>query len=303
MTNIFNNEPSDYSPKAIKILETVGTYSEGIKPQKVQAIITRLGFEINKQFLNDFPDLQYILTATTGLNHIDLQECVKRNITVVSLRGETDFLNSVAATAEHSIALLLSLLRHIPSAFDDVKKYHWDRMTFKGHELKDKTLSILGMGRLGIQVGTIAKSFGMNLKCYDINGNDTFPTTDNLSEVLSNTDVVSIHLPYTSETHHLISQELLMTTNPGSYLINTSRGQILKEDDLIQCLNNGHLAGAAIDVLEHEYNLQNSPLVQYAITHNNLIITPHIGGCTYESMEATEVFIANKFAAMIRSTQ
>ena len=105
MTNIFNNEPSDYSPKAIKILETVGTYSEGIKPQKVQAIITRLGFEINKQFLNDFPDLQYILTATTGLNHIDLQECVKRNITVVSLRGETDFLNSVSIPVRDTLVL------------------------------------------------------------------------------------------------------------------------------------------------------------------------------------------------------
>ena len=86
-----------------------------------------------------------------------------------------------------------------------------------------------------------------------------------------------------------------METNPGSYLINTARGEIIKEDDLVECLENKHLAGAAVDVLENEYSLNSSPLLQYSMKNENVIITPHIGGCTHESMAATEVFIANKF--------
>ncbi|MBL76616.1 MAG: hypothetical protein CL763_06815 [Chloroflexi bacterium] len=295
MINIFNNEPEEYSCEASKILASFGNYTLDVDPAEVDAIITRLRTQINNQFLDYYPNLKYILTATTGLNHIDLEECNNRNIQVISLRGETEFLSNIAATAEHTIGLMLSLLRHIPSAHSDVLHQNWDRMNFKGNELKGRTLSILGLGRLGIQVANIAHAFGMEIKSFDKTVSPIHKTTNNLVHAVQGSDIVSVHLPYNHETHHLLTTSVLMETNPGSYLINTARGEIIKEDDLVECLENKHLAGAAVDVLENEYSLNSSPLLQYSMKNENVIITPHIGGCTHESMAATEVFIANKF--------
>lgn len=295
MITIYNHEPSEYSPKAVQILSSVGIYKESACPEEVEAIITRLEWQINKAFLDNYSNLRYILTATTGLSHIDIEECNQRDISIISLRGETEFLSSIAATAEHTIGLMLSLLRNIPEATKDVGQYKWNRMDFKGRELKGKTLCILGLGRLGIQVANIATAFGMTVKAFDQFDSGQYPTTTNLAEALEKSDIVSIHLPYTSQTHHLLTTDLLMRTNPQSYLINTSRGEIINETDLVTCLKNKHLAGVAVDVIEHEYDIHSSPLLKYSMKYPNAVITPHIGGCTYESMEATEIFIAKKF--------
>tara|TARA_B100000029_G_scaffold507430_1_gene592028 strand:+ start:9335 stop:10246 length:912 start_codon:yes stop_codon:yes gene_type:complete len=296
MIQIYNHEPEDYAQKAKHILSCVGNYHEYQLPSVVDVIITRLKEQIDSQFLNNYPDLKYILTATTGLNHIDMAECRKREIQIISLRGETDFLANIAATAEHTIGLMLSLLRNIPQSFNDVQLYNWDRMKFKGHELKGRNLCILGLGRLGTQVAYIAQAFGMNIQCFDKNISNQYRTTTDLKQALTNSDVVSVHLPYNDDTHHLLTYELIMKTNPNAYIINTSRGQIIKEDDLVKCLTTGHLAGVAVDVLEDEFHISESPLIRYSLEHKNVLITPHIGGCTYESMEATEIFIAQQFS-------
>mgnify|MGYP001220436096 CR=1 FL=1 len=303
MIHIYNNEPEDYSNEAKQILSSIGYYHEYQAPPVVDVIITRLKDQINSNFLDNYPDLKFLLTATTGLNHIDLSECANRGIEVISLRGEFDFLSTIAATAEHTIGLMLSILRNIPQSFKDVQLNHWDRMKFKGHELKGRNLCILGLGRLGIQVAHIAEAFGMNIQCFDTKISDQYPTTTNLHEALTNSDIVSIHLPYNTDTHHLLQFDSLMKTNPGAFIINTSRGQIIKEYDLVQCLTNGHLAGVAVDVLEDEFNMSASPLLQYSLHNTNVLITPHVGGCTYESMEATEIFIAQQFAQVYSKAQ
>ncbi len=302
MIQIYNNEPEGYSKEAKRILSTVGKYHEQ-QPITVDVIITRLREKIDHQFLNNYPELRYILTATTGLNHIDMSECTKRKIQIISLKGESDFLSGIAATAEHTIGLMLSLLRNIPHSFNDVQLHHWDRMAFKGHELKGKTLCILGLGRLGIQVARIAQTFGMKIQCFDKHVSEEYWTTTNLYEALTGADIVSVHLPYDSDTHHLLTVDSIMKTNPSAYIINTSRGQIIKEEDLVRCLANRHLAGVAVDVLEDEFNISKSPLVKYSSEHTNVLITPHIGGCTYESMENTEVFIAQKFKQLLSLQQ
>ena len=301
--HIYNNEPEDYSTEAKLILSSVGYYHEYQPPPVVDVIITRLKAQIDSQFLNNYPYLKFILTATTGLNHIDLPECTKRGIQVISLRGEFDFLSGIAATAEHTIGLMLAILRNIPQSFNDVQLNHWDRMRFKGHELKGRNLCILGFGRLGIQVAHIAEAFGMNIQCFDKTKSDQYPTTTDLSKALTNSDIVSIHLPYNADTHHLLKFESIMKTNPGAFIINTSRGQIIKEYDLVQCLTNGHLAGVAVDVLEDEFNISASPLLEYSLHNTNALITPHVGGCTYESMEATEIFIAQRFTRICSETK
>ncbi|MAS81231.1 MAG: hypothetical protein CMF45_00925 [Legionellales bacterium] len=299
MMHIYNNEPEDYSQEAKNILSSVGYYHECQPPPVVDVIITRLKHQIDRSFLNNYPDLKYILTATTGLNHIDITECRERDIQIISLKGETEFLSDIAATAEHTIGLMLSLLRNIPQSFNDVKLHNWDRMTFKGHELKGRNLCILGLGRLGIQVARIGQTFGMNIQCFDKHTSTQYRTTTDLDEALTNSDVVSVHLPYDNDTHHLLKFESIMKTNPNAYIINTSRGQIIKEIDLVQCLTNGHLAGVAVDVLENEPNVSISPLLRYSLENTNVLITPHIGGCTYESMEATEIFIAQQFSKIV----
>ena len=301
MINIFNNEPSEYSGNAISILETIGNYYDIHTAEPVHAIITRLQEVIDSKFLDKFPELKFILTATTGLDHVDLKECQNRQIEIISLKGEYEFLESIAATAEHTMTLMLSLLRNIPTAIAHVKKAHWNRMEHKGHELKGKTLCIVGMGRLGTQVARMATAFQMNLKCFDDKKNKNYPCSSNLMEALHGSDIISIHLPYDKSTSGLIGKTQILEMNPESYIINTSRGQILNEQDVVNCLVSGHLAGVAVDVLEQEYNIQSSPLWNYVQNTNsrNVLITPHVGGCTYESMEATEIFIANKFKALI----
>ncbi|HCG91176.1 MAG TPA: hypothetical protein DEZ08_05000 [Dehalococcoidia bacterium] len=297
--NIFNNEPDEYSSKAVEILKTVGDYYESVSNIPIHILITRLKHKIDKKFLAQYPHLQYILTATTGLDHIDLDECSSRDIHVISLNGEYDFLSSIVATSEHTIALMLSLLRNIPRAILDVQNSHWSRMQFKGHELKNKTICILGMGRLGTQVAKMASAFQMNIQGFDYKQVSTFNVTKDLTKALTGSDILSIHLPYNSSTKKLVGLPEILCLKPNSYIINTSRGQILDEKAVIESLEKKHLAGVAVDVLENEYNLKNNALWNYANTHSNVIITPHISGCTYESMEATEIFIANKFKALI----
>ena len=305
MINIFNNEPSEYSHKAISILETIGNYYDTPTEAPIHAIITRLQERIDSKFLDRFPELQFILTATTGLDHINLVECQSRQIQIISLKGEYEFLASIAATAEHTMALMLSLLRNIPSAVEHVKKGHWNRMEHKGNELKGKTLCILGMGRLGIQIARMATAFQMNIKCFDNKNIQEYPCTTNLTKALHKSDILTIHLPYDPSTSGLIGEKQILEMNPESYIINTSRGQILNEQDVVSCLMSGHLAGVAVDVLEQEYDIQSSPLRSYIedTSSRNVLITPHIGGCTHESMEATESFIATKFIKFLMRQQ
>jgi len=301
--NILNVEPEEYSQTAINTLKSVANYYEKQSDIEVHGIITRLRHKLDSDFLSKYPDLKYILSATTGLDHIDQELCNRLGIKIISLRGETEFLNSITATAEHTITLMLALLRNIPTATSHVRKGHWNRMEHKGNELKNKTLCILGIGRLGTQVARIASAFQMKIQCFDKHVSEEYWTTTNLYEALTGADIVSVHLPYDSDTHHLLTVDSIMKTNPSAYIINTSRGQIIKEEDLVKCLANRHLAGVAVDVLEDEFNISKSPLVKYSSEHTNVLITPHIGGCTYESMENTEVFIAQKFKQLLRLQQ
>jgi len=296
MINIYNNEPEGYSKIAISTLQQIGHYFDHPTNEPIHAIITRLNSLINKEFLNRFPHLKFILTATTGLDHIDQYECDRKGIRIISLKGEDNFLSSIVATAEHTMSLMLALLRNVPAAVNDVHNSNWDRMKFKGHELKGKNITILGMGRLGMQIARLADAFQMTVKGFDTKQIVEYPTSRDLATSLHGSDILSIHLPYDSSTEHLISQKQIMEMNPNSYIINTSRGHILKEEDVVASLINGHLAGVAVDVLENEYNLHKSPLWEFSQkSSSNVIITPHIGGCTYESMEATEIFIAQQF--------
>lgn len=208
--------------------------------------------QVTGETLEKLPNLKAIFTMSTGYDHIDIEECKKRNITVhsVPFYGE----NTVA---EHTFALILALSRQIVPSVARTHTFDFNPSGLEGFDLKGKTLGIIGMGHIGSFVARIAKGFSMNILAYD-----PFPkpelateigfTYANLEELLPQSDIVTLHTAYRPETHHIINQESIQLFKKGSYLINTARGGLVETSAIIKGLENGILAGAGLDVLEEE---------------------------------------------------
>ena len=221
-----------------------------------------------------------ILTASTGLNHIDIKYCEEVGIKVLSHKDDMELLNQLPSTAELAFGLMSSMLRNIPSSFDDVKVGGWDYDLFMGHQLQGKTIGIIGYGRLGKMMETYCNAFGMNVKIHD-----PYKGFDNLDNVLKS-DIISLHVHANDETRHMIDKKILTLIPKKSYVINTSRGEIVDEDDIIWSLRKGHLKGYATDVITDEYgDRHNSPILQGIKEGLNIIVTPHIGGMTWEGQQ------------------
>lgn len=311
---ILNLEPKGYSSKARKILDDLGTVDNGpldrseLKKNisKYEILIVRLGHMIDEDIINVAKKLKVIVSATTGLNHIDVEYANKRGISVLSLKNEREFLDKVYGTAEHTWALLLALIRRLPHAHQHVINGEWDRDIFRGYELHGKTLGIIGVGRLGSKVARYGSAFGMEILGYDIQKPEIVPAgmrLVELDELLDTSDVVSLHVNLTSQNRFMISEKEFKLMKKGAFLINTSRGELMNEKALLSSLINGDIGGAALDVLTGEYSDTNDSalLIEYARNHSNLIITPHIGGCTFDSMEKTEIFMAKKLAQALKN--
>ncbi len=231
--------------------------------------------------------LRFIATASTGTDHIAVADARRRGIAVICLKNETEFLSRITATAELAWALLLSVARHIPEAVASARAGVWARDVYRGHQLSGKTLGIVGYGRLGRIIADYGKGFRMRvLAC------DTRPLTPaegvdlvDFHTLLAHSDAVTIHIHLTEENRNLFSREVFGRMKRGALLINTSRGAIIDEAALIEALDSGQLAGAGLDVIHGEWsdNLVDHPLLLYSRHHPNLVITPHIGGITYES--------------------
>lgn len=306
--NILIAEPRDYSAEALKIYASTGIVyllpelnmplEEAIA--NVHTLVIRLQYQIDASLLEKAPHLKFIISPTTGLDHIDETVCVGKGINIISLRGETDFLASIPSTAEFTWGLLLSLTRRIPTAATHVTNGGWDRNLFKGHNLRGKKLGILGLGRVGRQVAQYAKVFGMEIMAYDPFINDWVVGVEKMESAASlfmKVDIVSIHIPVAGN-NGFVSAELLNLMQPGALLINTSRGSVWNEAAVAELLESRHLGGVATDVLNEEMDVDSrlqSPLLALSNRTDNLIITPHIAGATYESMAATEIFVAEKW--------
>ena len=312
---ILNAEPENYSAEAASVLATLGEVVNGPMQRaelmaalpQVDVLIVRLGHQVDRQVLDSAGCLKVIGSATTGLDHIDLEAAHSRGIAVLSLRGETEFLRTVPATAEHTWALLLALVRHIPAASQSVRSGHWDRDRFRGHDLAGRTIGILGLGRIGERVAAYANAFDMKVSAYDPERKIWPANVERMqtqSELLARSQILSIHVPLNPSTQSLIGASELERLPRGAFLINTSRGQVIDEAALLRALESGHLAGAALDVLSEErsHSLMASPLIRYAQDHANLLITPHIGGATYESMAMTEIFMAKRLKEFLEKS-
>ena len=310
--NILITEPLDFNPEQLSILEHLGQLRKGpfSRAELLKALpnahtlIIRLGHKIDKELLLQASALKYILTPTTGLNHIDLSETEKRNIKIISLKGETEFLNSIPSTAEHTVALMLSLIRQIPAANEHVLAGGWSRDLFKAHNLKNLRLGILGFGRVGKQISNYARVFNMPWIFYDTDPDlKSHPNSEsNFTEFLKKIDVLSIHIPLNEGNSKFLNHSKLKFLKKGCFVINTSRGEIVDEQDLAALLESNQLGGLATDVLNYEMEERKrneSPLLKLAAKLDNIIITPHIAGATYESMWRTEEFVIKKWREAI----
>jgi len=296
--------------------ESLGALPELTDPE-AEVLCTFIESPIGEAEMNRFPALKLIATRSTGYDHIDLAAAAARSIAVVNVPfyGE----NTVA---EFAFALLLALSRRVIDADERVRGGVFSPKNLRGFDLAGKTLGIVGTGHIGAHMIRMAQGFGMR-----VIGFDAFPNAElshtlgfeyaTLPDLLAQSDIITLHVPYNEHTHHLISKENIGGIKRGAYLINTARGAVVETDALVDALKSGVLAGAALDVLEEEGDLADATALlsaphpneatlkvmlqnHYLIDHPRVIVTTHLAFNTQEAVErilSTTVENIRSFAA------
>ncbi|MCD6263444.1 hydroxyacid dehydrogenase [Candidatus Bathyarchaeota archaeon] len=253
--------------------------SQGLE---ADALITRGWIRVTREFLEAAHRLKVVAVHGVGTDHVDLEAAAEHGVLVFNT--PTALTESVA---EMTVALILSLLRRVVAADGAVRRGEWERKysDLVGIELMGKTVGILGLGRIGSAVARRLKGFDVNLLYYDkVERREVEEELGirrmGLEELLSTSDIITIHVPLTPETHHMISSREFDLMKEGAYLVNLARGRVIDEEALIEPLRSGKLAGAALDVYEEEPPRRDNPLLSL----ENVILTPHIGASTREAM-------------------
>ncbi|PLR84589.1 phosphoglycerate dehydrogenase [Bacillus canaveralius] len=258
---------------------------------EVDALLVRSATTVTSELLEKMHSLKIIARAGVGVDNIDVEAATKKGIVVVNAPD-----GNTISTAEHTFAMMASLMRNIPQAHGSMKDYEWKRNAFVGKELYGKTLGIIGMGRIGSELAKRAKAFGMAVQVYD-----PFLTKEravnlgveacSLDDVLTRADIITVHTPLTAETKGLINEQALAKTKQGVFFLNCARGGIIDEQALAKYIGAGHVAGAALDVFETEPPGEN-PLLKF----DNVIATPHLGASTKEA----QLNVATQVAEEVR---
>jgi len=274
--------------------------------------------QISKEILSELPKLKMIVTRSTGFDHIDLETAKRRKILVCNIPTYGE--NTVA---EHTFALILDLSRNIYKSVKKVKESGFQIDGFKGFDLKDKTIGIVGLGHIGMHVARIAKGFDMNVLAFDAYQDKKlarrlrfkYVTFENL---LSNSDIITLHIPYNKYTHHMINSSNIHLIKKGAYLINTARGGVVETSALVSALNSGLLSGAGLDVLEGECDIKEEKEIltkgfgekcdvktmlqnHILMERDNVIITPHNAFNSKEAIQRIlEITVENIKSFMAR---
>lgn len=269
----------------------------------VDIISTFIYSKIDKKIIDQLPRLKLIVTRSTGFDHLDLVACKKRKIMVCNVPSYGE--NTVA---EHTFALILDLSRNIHRAFVRTVRDDFSIEGLKGFDLKGKTLGVVGVGHIGQHVIRIAKGFEMNVLAHDRKTSSKLSKSlgfkyATISNLLKNSDIVSLHVPLTKETHHLIDKNSIKLMKKGSILINTARGELVETEALLNAINSGKIAGAGLDVIEGEElikeenqllanhsHLRSKKMKQliedHLLLHNDKVIfTPHIAFFSQEALQ------------------
>ena len=297
MNKILVITPVHHIHGVVKVLEKCGdvTYLENPKPKTVlncikdfDALFTnpnKSNIFIDRDLINAAKKLKVICTASTGTNHIQKEYAKEKNIAVLSLTEEREVINRISSTAEHAFALMLAALRKIPQSFDFVKSGKWDYEPFIGRQLDHLNIGIVGFGRLGSLFGQYASAFKSNIMVYDPykNIDQSFVKQVKLNDLLKYSDVITVHVHVTKETYQMVNNSWFEKMRSNVLLINTSRGDIFNENELIKFLSCNPDAYYATDVLAEEITSKwDNKLIKYARENKQVLITPHIGGMTIE---------------------
>ena len=254
---------------------------------RADGLVVRSATKVASEMLARAPNLKVIGRAGVGVDNIDLDAATERGIAVLNAPSG----NTVSA-AELTLALMLSVVRRVPSADASVRRGEWDRGLFKGVELRGRTLGLVGAGRVGQEVAHRCRAFGMHILVYDPYLTDERAEEISLERadlrvVIANADVLSLHVPLTDDTRGMIDQAVISRMKEGAFIVNVSRGQVIDEEALALALSEGKLAGAALDVFKNEPLDENSLLRKAP----GVVLTPHLGASTLEAQElvASEV--------------
>jgi len=257
---------------------------------------------ISDEMIRNAPELRVISCATTGSDHIARDELGSRGIPVRTLREDSELLQNITPAAELSWALLLACARKLAPAVEHVRAGHWQRDRFPGVMLHGKRLGLVGCGRIGSWMSRYALAFGMEVVGHDSQA-ESLPqglVRVPLEALFAISDFVSVHVPLSDETERLIDRRLLEMAKEGMIFVNTSRGRVADESALLHALESGRVAAAGLDVLDGEPNVGDHPLVAYARSHDNLLITPHCGGFSPDAVRLVCARAAAKIISHLR---
>ena len=266
----------------------------------VHGMIVRSQTKVTAEILNAAKRLRVVGRAGVGVDNVDVETATRRGVLVLNAPGA-----NTVSTAEHAFSLLLGIARNIPRADATLKSGVWERKSLEGVELYNKTLGIIGMGRIGSELSRRAIAFGMRVLAFDpylsaarARGLQV-ELVEEIDELLSTVDFITLHTPLTAETHHILNAERLKKTKSGVRIVNCARGGLIDEHALLKALQSGHVAGAALDVFETEPLPPDSPLRSAP----NIVLTPHLGASTIEAQESVGIEIAQSVrAALLEGT-
>lgn len=269
------------------------------KIQDYQGIIIRSRFKIDKIFLDKATNLQFIARVGAGLESIDCDYAISKNIELIAAPE-----GNANAVGEHTLGMILSLFNKLNIADAEIKSGNWNRESNRGHELDGKTVGIIGYGNMGKSFAKKLRGFDVQVLCYDIlenvRNNDSKQVS--LMELQQQSDVVSLHIPWTLQTDKMVNENFINAFAKPFWLINTSRGKNVVTADLVQAMKTGKILGTALDVLEYEklsfetlFTQNEIPeAFQYLLQAKNVILTPHIAGWTFESHQKLAQVIVEK---------
>jgi D-3-phosphoglycerate dehydrogenase / 2-oxoglutarate reductase len=260
------------------------------------ALIVRSQTRVTANILNAGAKLRVVGRAGVGVDNVDVETATRRGVVVLNAPG-----GNTVSTAEHAFSLLLAAARKIPQADANVRSKNWDKKNFEGVELYNKALGVIGMGRIGSELSRRAIAFGMRVIAYDPYLSVTrarslqVELVDELDDLLTSADFISLHTPLTPETRHILDAARLRKTKRGVRIINCARGGLIDEAALVEALQDRHVAGAALDVFEIEPLPVDSPLRSAP----NVVLTPHLGASTVEAQESVGIEIAQSIRAVL----
>lgn len=304
-----------------KIVDVALTPENAADFADVEVASTFIYSDVTKACLDALPNLRYLTTRSTGYDHIDIQACKEKNIIVSNVPEYGS--NTVA---EFTFGLLLDVTRNITKSVLEAKQLHFDHEALRGTDLHGKTIGIIGLGKIGRNVLTIAKGFGLSVLVYNHSQDAALAqqlqfTYADLDTLLQHSDFITLHVPFTKETEHIINQENILKCKKGSFLINTARGGLVDTQALLLGLEQGILAGVGLDVLEGEDALNDEVTILHEkyqnvskmktllynhilLTHPKVIITPHNAFNSTEALQRIlEVTIENIRSFQENNTQ